>query len=137
MKSFLVGSCVIGFALGGCGTVQQPPSGSTSDTQSRTIAESKERGQSLQRETPPVPLSRPLPPYPAELQKLRIEGVVIVEFVVSETAQIEDPRAVQAPNELLAKLAVDAVKKWKFRPGMKDGKPKAVRLQVPITFAVP
>jgi TonB family protein len=30
--------------------------------------------------------------------------------------------------------AVDAVRRWQFKPGMKDGRPVATQLQVPIVF---
>jgi len=32
------------------------------------------------------------------------------------------------------RLATEAVKKWKFKPGMKDGKPVAVKIAVEVRY---
>jgi TonB family protein len=40
------------------------------------------------------------------------------------------------PQDVFDAVSLEAAKQWKFNPGMKDGKPVAGRVRVPITFEV-
>ncbi len=82
----------------------------------------------------PTPISMPAPDYPDELRRESISGVVLVEFVIGKDGNIVRAKAKKSPDERLSKLAEDAVMKWKFEPGIKDGAPVEVRVAIPITF---
>jgi protein TonB len=76
-------------------------------------------------EKKPEPISQVAPAYPAELRKAKIEGSVTLVFVLNEDGHVEEPRIENSSRPEFEKPALDAIRKWRFRPGMKDG--KAVR----------
>jgi len=72
--------------------------------------------------------------YPAEAAEKQIQGQVWVKLLVSETGDIENVEVVSG-DPILAKATVDAVKKWKFKPFIKNGKPVKVFTKMPLDFA--
>jgi TonB family protein len=72
--------------------------------------------------------------YPLEAARQKLQGQVSVKLLISETGDVESVDVVSG-NPLLAKAAVEAVKKWKFKPFIKNGKPVKVSTQIPLDFA--
>ncbi|HEY0428376.1 MAG TPA: TonB family protein [Pyrinomonadaceae bacterium] len=62
------------------------------------------------------------PIYPQQAKTIRQTGVVKVELVIDERGQVASVEKLSGPS-LLKGAAEDAVKKWKFRPFMRDGQP--------------
>jgi protein TonB len=60
------------------------------------------------------------PVYPAAARNMRMTGIVKVELVIDETGQIAQVQNTSGPA-MLQRAALDAVKKWKFRPFIRDG----------------
>jgi len=77
------------------------------------------------------------PVYPPDLRRRGIGGEVLLEFVIDERGIVRSPRVLSAPHTALGESAENAVGQWTFFPGMKDGRPVATRLQVPIEFTPP
>lgn len=77
------------------------------------------------------------PVYPPDLRRRGIGGEVLLEFVIDERGIVRAPRVLSAPHTALGESAENAVGQWTFFPGMKDGRPVATRLQVPIEFTPP
>lgn len=73
------------------------------------------------------------PEYPAMAKQLKIEGKVELEAVVAETGQVEKVNIVSG-NPVLTKPAVEALKHWKFKPFLVDGKPSRVIAPVSMGF---
>jgi protein TonB len=70
----------------------------------------------------PVVVIRPM--YPREAMLAGIEGWVKVEFTITETGTVRDPRVVEAePPRVFNREAIRAILKWKFKPRVVDGKP--------------
>lgn len=86
---------------------------------------------------PPVVLAQPLPQYPSTLLRTGAAGEVLVTFVVEADGRVRAVRAVSATHTEFEVPALQAVARWKFRPGRKDGRAVATRVEVPITFSVP
>ncbi len=84
----------------------------------------------------PEPISQTPPAYPAELRKAKIEGVVTVIFVLGEDGRVEDPRVENSSRPEFEKPALEAVRRWKFRPGMKDGHPVRTYVRQPLRFNI-
>lgn len=55
------------------------------------------------------------PEYPPEAKAAGIEGVVLVRYVITETGEVKDVKAVKGPPELFA-VCVAAVKALRFKP---------------------
>lgn len=84
----------------------------------------------------PEPVSQAAPVYPAELRKAKIEGSVTVICILSEDGRVEDPRVENSSRPEFEKPSLDAVRKWRFRPGMKDGQAVRTYIRIPLRFRV-
>ena len=85
----------------------------------------------------PEAVSQVAPAYPAELKKAKVEGVVTLLFVLDETGRVEDPRVENSTRPEFEKPALDAIRKWRYSPGMKDGQAVRTYIKVPIRFKMP
>ena len=63
------------------------------------------------------------PEYSEEARKARYQGIVLLYIEVDVNGRAQNMRVISSLGLGLDEKAMDAVKKWKFRPGMKDGKP--------------
>lgn len=74
-------------------------------------------------------------PSPQSPQGPGIEnGVVRVSFIVDADGNVRDPKVVESSDFAFESAAVQGVKRWKFRPGMKGGRKVATLMEVPIRF---
>jgi TonB family protein len=85
---------------------------------------------------PPVPTYQAPPRYPIELRKARISGEGVILFTVRVDGSVEGASVVRATDARLGELALEAVRKWRFRPARLDGMPVNCRLMVPIKFTL-
>ena len=72
--------------------------------------------------------------YPWEARDRQLQGQVWVKIQVSETGDVKSAEIISG-DPVLAKSAIDAVKKWKFKPFIKNGKPISVSSKLPFNFA--
>ena len=73
--------------------------------------------------------------YPANAAKNKIEGRVIVQFVIKKTGEIGEIKVIRSVDEELDAEAVRVVKTLpNFIPGRQNGKPVAVWYNLPISF---
>ncbi|WP_052882684.1 energy transducer TonB [Kiritimatiella glycovorans] len=83
----------------------------------------------------PRVLYQPAPRYPPDLRSKGVEGTVYVIFVVNTSGRVEQARVQKSTHPAFEEPALKAVKKWKFEPGKRKGKPVRFRMRVPISFA--
>lgn len=76
------------------------------------------------------------PIYPSDMRKAKIEGTVTLIFVLNEQGAVEDPRVQRSSRSEFERPALDALRKWKFKPGMKDGEPVRTYMKLPIRFRI-
>ena len=76
----------------------------------------------------PQAIAQVAPRHPPELLKARIEGTVVLLFVLDENGRVQDPRVESSSRPEFEKPALAAVRKWRFKPGTREG--KAVRSYV-------
>ena len=79
----------------------------------------------------PVPLHTVTPAYPKELAA---QGDVTVEFYIDEQGAVRMPSVIGGPPRLLAELAVDSVRQWKFEPPTSKGRPVLVCVRQVFRF---
>jgi len=84
--------------------------------------------------TNPVAIYRPDPLYSDEARKAKLQGYVILEFVVDETGRPSNIRVLQSLGLGLDEEALKTLATWRFKPGMKDGKPVPVLASVQVGF---
>ena len=75
--------------------------------------------------------------YPTEDAKNKVQGKVYLTFVIGSTGKIRDVEVMKGVSGNLDREAARVIKAMpKWRPGRKDGKPVAVKYNLPIGFAL-
>jgi protein TonB len=76
--------------------------------------------------------------YTNEAREQRIEGKVLLAVVVRGDGSVGDVAVKESLDSVygLDREAVQAMKQWQFKPGEKDGKAVAVRVDVAMTFTL-
>lgn len=72
--------------------------------------------------------------YPAKAQKAGIEGRVIVQFIVNEKGEVENPDVIRGIGGGCDEEAVRVAKLAEFKPGKQRGVPVRVQYSMPFTF---
>ena len=75
---------------------------------------------------------RPL--YPPPAQNARVQGLVIVEAVISSTGCVRNLKVLRSVHPLLDLEAVRAVSEWRFTPTLLDGVAVPVIMTVTVNF---
>ena len=82
----------------------------------------------------PVLLSKTEPEYSEEARKAKHQGTVMLYVQIDPSGQATNIRVVKSLGLGLDEKAMEAVKKWKFAPGKKDGKPVTVEATIEVNF---
>jgi protein TonB len=84
----------------------------------------------------PVPRFQARPQYPFEMRRAGISGEVLVDFIVDTNGDVRNAYAVRSSQREFEAAAVQAVSKWKFKAGRKNGHAVYTHMQVPIVFTL-
>lgn len=76
----------------------------------------------------------PDPEYAEEARQEKFQGTCVLWLVVSSDGRPRDIRVSRSLGHGLDEKAIEAVKRWRFEPAHKDGKPVAVMVNVEVTF---
>ncbi len=88
-------------------------------------------------DAPPTPVSKLPPAYPSALLSKGIGGRVLVSCTIDATGRIAATKIKQSSGHRdLDKAALNAVNKWKFKPGTKGGRKVRATCLVPFNFEV-
>jgi TonB family protein len=83
----------------------------------------------------PAPPALPAPAYPKDALAQHINGKVVL--LIDIDAQGNPTNVVvdrSEPPGVFDQVSIDAARKWKFQPAIKDGRPVAGRISVPVQF---
>jgi protein TonB len=85
-----------------------------------------------------TPIVRIEPKYPIQAARDGKEGWVKLSFTINEIGGVEDVKVIEAqPKRVFDKEAKRALKKWKYKPKVVDGKPlKQFGLTVQLDFTM-
>ena len=84
-----------------------------------------------------LPIVRVAPVYPARALSRGLEGYVDMEFTVTTTGTVKDPRVIFSTSSLFERAAERAVLKFKYKPRVVDGVPVEVPgVKTRITFQI-
>ena len=82
-----------------------------------------------------VPISMLPPQYPPSARARDIEGWVDIIFKVTERGTVSEVEVVESnPPQVFDRAAIDAAKRWRFRPVTEDGSPVAVYRIIRMNF---
>jgi protein TonB len=85
---------------------------------------------------PPRRIAGDTPAYPKSALKLKLEGVVALDMVVTEDGTPTEIRVVESAGQILDEAALEAARTWRFEPALKDGVKVRVRWQVRQRFQI-
>jgi protein TonB len=74
------------------------------------------------------------PSYPYEMSRAGINGNVTVEFIISSNGDVTQAQVIKSSHREFEVPAVQAVLKWKFKPGRRGGRAVNVRASQLIEF---
>ena len=74
------------------------------------------------------------PTYPSDLKRQGISGEVLVEFIVDSNGNVTAAQVLRSSHREFEAPSLQAVAKWKFRPGKKGGRSVNSRAQQLLQF---
>ena len=76
------------------------------------------------------------PTFPPAAWAARYHGAVLLEMTVQKDGAVGDVKVVQCthPRVGFEEAATDAVKQWRFEPGVENGEPVAVKTRLKLNF---
>jgi TonB family protein len=77
----------------------------------------------------------PQPLYPAEAKAKGIEGTVLLKALIGTDGTVQELRIIEG-HPLLAPAAIEAVKRWKYKPFLVDNKPAEVETTITVNFTL-
>lgn len=86
-------------------------------------------------DTDVIPVVRTAPAYPRGAKQARIEGHVTLAVTIRPDGTVSGAEVLESdPPRLFDQAALDAMKRWKFRPKIVDGNPVSQRARQTIEF---
>ncbi|WP_438480596.1 energy transducer TonB [Oleiharenicola lentus] len=83
---------------------------------------------------PPQPIKMDPPVYPFELSQKSIGGQVEVEFVITSAGTTVNHRVLRSTHSGFNAAALEAVRKWTYRPGSNEGRLVNVKVSQRLEF---
>lgn len=83
-----------------------------------------------------APAREGVPRYPEAARVAGIDGVVMVEVVISEAGEVTDARVIRS-IPFLDDEALAAVRTWRFAPSLVNGRAVPVRMTLSVNFSKP
>jgi TonB family protein len=86
----------------------------------------------------PVPITAPRVEYTAAAMRRKIQGTLRVECIVGRDGVCANPTVVRSLHKTfgLDDQAVQTIREWRFRPGVRRGTPVATRIKLDLRFAL-
>jgi TonB family protein len=81
-------------------------------------------------------IKRVEPIYPPLARLTRVEGLVRIDLLVGRDGKVLDCHVISG-HPLLVQSAVDAVRKWEYKPFVREGEPTLVRTEADLKFSLP
>jgi protein TonB len=76
------------------------------------------------------------PTYPMQLRREGIDGQANVTFVVNESGRVITAKVESLTHREFGVAAEKAVRKWRFNPGTRNGRPVKFKMTVPVVFSI-
>jgi TonB family protein len=84
--------------------------------------------------TAPKLLAKVEPEYSEAARRAKIAGTVLLFIVVEPDGHASNMRVVRSLEPSLDQKAMEAVARWRFQPGAKDGMPVPVQATIEVNF---
>jgi TonB family protein len=84
-------------------------------------------------EDAPVPVVHEQPQYPEAAHEAGIQGLVLLHVLVGTDGRVKSVKVIRGVTGL-NEAAIEAAKKWVFKPALSNNKPVAIWIEVPFRF---
>ena len=81
-------------------------------------------------------IQQPKPDYPESVRQRGIEGLVLLEGVISIEGEPLSLKVLASPDPDLSQAALDAVKQWRYQPTLLNGQPVEVVTTIAVQFVL-
>lgn len=81
----------------------------------------------------PKKLKNVPPVYPRIAQAAKVQGLVIIEAIISKEGDVKDAKVIRSVP-MLDSAALEAVRQWKYTPPLLNGVPVDVVMTVTVNF---
>lgn len=85
-------------------------------------------------DAPPRAIKQVPPFYPQSLKRNGVEGKVWMVFVVDESGIPQWVQAEKSTHPEFEASAIQAIRQWRFQPGISKGKPVKTQVRMPMSF---
>jgi protein TonB len=90
-------------------------------------------GEFVYYEDAPAPVTQVQPTYPEMAREANVQGRVVLHVLVGKDGRVKNVKVIRSVT-MLDQAAVEAVRKWVFKPALSNNKPVAVWVEVPVDF---
>jgi len=84
--------------------------------------------------TSPKPTKRVDPEFSEEARRDKVQGTVVLSFVVGVDGIPRDITVKRSFGHGLDEKAIEALRQWRFEPGRKDGQPVPTTVTIEVNF---
>jgi protein TonB len=84
--------------------------------------------------TNPIPLVTPEAEFSDEARRAKYQGICMIAIIVDARGYPQNPRVIRSLGMGLDEKALEAVRQYRFKPALKDGRPVPVRITVSVNF---
>jgi protein TonB len=116
-------------------TRAEPGAGSTVAQQSEQPPDAHASVQASKEEMTALIVKKVSPQYPEAAKKAHIQGQVILRAIISKDGDVENLQIISGHPQLVPP-SIDAVKQWKYRPYLQQGKPVEVETEIDVNFTL-
>jgi protein TonB len=96
----------------------------------------KGNGGSMYANSGAMAIIRPMPQIPDDLREEAFSSIALARFHVAADGSAEVELARPTPNPRLNRILLDSLKKWRFMPAIRDGKPVATTEEIVVKMEV-
>jgi protein TonB len=86
--------------------------------------------------THPEIIERVDPAYPEAMRRAHVQGIVVLEAVITAAGAVEELRVIASGGPMLDAAAAAAVSRWRYEPATLNGRAVPVRLTVTVRFGL-
>ena len=84
--------------------------------------------------TAPIPVVAPDAEFSDEARRTKYQGICLISVIVDSQGNPQNPRVIRHLGMGLDEKALEAVRRYKFKPARKSGKPVPVMITVEVNF---
>jgi len=111
----------------------RPPAVEKAPVAAPAVAAPEPKPARISQVSPGVLISKVNPQYPPAARAARVQGAVVMHAIIGTDGTIQQLRVISG-NPLLVNAAMEAVKKWRYRPYLLDGIPVEGETDITVNF---